>query len=221
MKIQFLNPALQSKKKLEGLVDNYVADGLNIGIDVLMTEIENVYTNSLKDSDYNPLSDSSKVNDGPTEAALNVVKILSNNIDLLVGSTDKSIVEVFQQEIAERFFQLLVKTLKKCTVSVSGAINLISDLNLYYDFIIEHIKSNKRMVIPLFQSLKKVGSIYLIGGNDSKAIGKLVSDLSKFNGIFSQEEIYEFVQRREDWPLIKRDVEKVMYGLSLGDCVII
>ena len=25
-----LNPALQNKKKLEGLVDNYVADGLNI-----------------------------------------------------------------------------------------------------------------------------------------------------------------------------------------------
>lgn len=216
-----LNPALQNKKKLEGLVDNYVADGLNIGIDVLMTEIENVFKTYLKDSDYNPPSDSSTVMDGPTEAAKRVVKILDNNIDLLVGSTDKSIVEVFQQEIAERFFQLLVKTLKRSTISVSGAINLISDLNLYYDFIVNHIKTNKRMILPLFQSLKKVGSIYLIGGNESKSIGKLVSDLSKFNGIFGQEEIYEFVQRRQDWPLIKRDVEKVMYGLSLGDCVIV
>lgn len=216
-----LNPALQNKKKLEGLVDNYVADGLNIGIDVLMTEIENVFKTYLKDSDYNPPSDSSAVMDGPTEAAKRVVKILDNNIDLLVGSTDKSIVEVFQQEIAERFFQLLVKTLKRSSISVSGAINLISDLNLYYDFIVNHIKTNKRMILPLFQSLKKVGSIYLIGGNESKSIGKLVSDLSKFNGIFGQEEIYEFVQRRQDWPLIKRDVEKVMYGLSLGDCVII
>lgn len=216
-----LNPALQNKKKLEGLVDNYVADGLNIGIDVLMTEIENAYKTYLKDSDYNPPSNTSTVMDGPTEAATKVVKILDNNIDLLVGSTDKSIVEVFQQEIAERFFQLLVKTLKRSTISVSGAINLISDLNLYYDFIVNHIKTNKRMIIPLYQSLKKVGSIYLIGGNESKSIGKLVSDLSKFNGIFGQEEIYEFVQRRQDWPLIKRDVEKVMYGLSLGDCVII
>lgn len=77
------------------------------------------------------------------------------------------------------------------------------------------------MVIPLFQSLKKVGSIYLIGGEDSKAIGKLVSDLSKFNGIFGQEEIYEFVQRRQDWPIIRRHVEKVMYGFGLGDCTIV
>ena len=76
------------------------------------------------------------------------------------------------------------------------------------------------MVLPLFQSLKKVGNLYLISGEDSKAIGKLVSDLSKFNGIFNQEEIYEFVQRRKDWLVVKKDVEKVMYGLGLGDCLI-
>lgn len=216
-----LNPSLQSKNKLEGLVDKFVADGLNVGIDLLMNEIEATYTTYLKEADYNPPSNSSMVFDGPTEAATRAVKILEDNIDLLVGSADKSIVEVFQQEIAERFFQIIVKTLKKSTISVAGAMNLISDLNLYYDFIFDHIKTNKRLVIPLFQALKKLGSIYIIGGNESKALGKLVSDLSKFNGIFGQEEIYEFVQRREDWPLIKRDVEKVMYGLSLGDCSIV
>lgn len=215
-----LNPSLQSKKKLEGLVDTYVADGLNVGIDILVNELESNYTTLLKESDYNPPNDGSVVFDGPTKAASKAVKILEDNIDLLVGSADKLIVEVFQQEIAERFFQIIVKTLKRSTISVDGAVNLISDLNLYYYFIMNHIRTNKKMVVPLFQSLKKVGSIYLISGNDSKAIGKLVSDLSKFNGIFGQEEIYEFVQRRQDWPLIKRDVEKVMYGLSLGDCSI-
>lgn len=216
-----LNPSLQSKKKLEGIVDKYVADGLNVGIDILMNDIETTLKTALKNSDYNPPAKSLAVFDGPTEAARKVVAILDENIDLLVGSADKLIVEVFQQEVAERFFQIIVKTLKKSTISVAGAINLISDLNLYHDFIFDRIRSNKKLVMPLFQSLKKVGSIYLIGGNDSKSIGKLVSDLSKFNGIFGQEEIYEFVQRREDWPTIKRDVEKVMYGLSLGDCRII
>lgn len=114
-----------------------------------------------------------------------------------------------------------MKTLKKSTISVTGAMNLISDLNLYYDFIVNHIRSNKRLVVPYYQALKKVGSIYLISGLDSKSIGKLVSDLAKFNGIFSQEEIYEFVQRRQDWLQIKREVEKVMYGLSIGDCSIV
>ncbi|CAK7897042.1 recyclin-1 [[Candida] anglica] len=215
-----LNPSLQHKKKFEGLVDNYVADGLNVGIDLLVGEIENVFDVYLLDSDYNPPMTSSVVLDGPTEASRRVVKILEENIDLLVGCTDKSIVEVFQKEIAERVFQTIVKTLKKRTISVTGAMNLISDLNLYHDFIVTHIRSNKRQIVPLYQSLKKVGSIYLISGQDSKSIGKLVSDLSKFNGIFNQEEIYEFVQRRSDWLQIKRDVEKVMYGLSLGDCVI-
>lgn len=127
---------------------------------------------------------------------------------------------MFQQEIAERFFQVIVKLLKKRMISVAGATNLISDLNLYYEFMLEHIKSNKRLIMPLYQALKKIGNLYLISGDDSKSIGKLVSDLSKFNGIFGQEEIYEFVQRREDWPLIKRHVEKVMYGFGFGDCAI-
>lgn len=215
-----LNPSLQSKRKLESMVDKFVADGLNTGIDVLFKEIESVYLSTLEEKDYNPTSTGAFLAVGPTKAATRAVQILDDNFDLLLDSADKSIVEVFQQEVAERFFQLIVKVLKRSTISVDGAVTLISDLNLYYDFILTHIRSNKRMIFPLFQALKKVGSIYLIGGEDAKAIGQLVSDLSKFNGIFSQEEIYEFVQRRQDWSIIKKHVEKVMYGLSLVDCVI-
>ncbi|PVH15695.1 uncharacterized protein CXQ87_003541 [Candidozyma duobushaemuli] len=216
-----LNPSLQSKKAAEALVDKYVADGLHIGIDVLFKEIESVFLSGLSDSDYNPPPSMAHDIPGPTKAAQHAVSILEDNIDLLVDCADKPIVEVFQQEVAERFFQAIVKCLKRSTISVGGAVTLISDLNLYYDFILTHVKSNKRMIFPLFQALKKVGSIYLIGGEDAKAIGQLISDLTKFNGIFSQEEIYEFVQRRADWPLIKKHVQKVMYGLSLIDCTIV
>lgn len=215
-----LNPSLQNKKKIEGLVDKYVADGLNIGIEILVHQIDNVYDELLLDTDYNPTDVNAIDSFGPTEAAKKAVSVLQENMDLLVGSADKSVVEVFQHEIAERFFQVIVKTIKKRSISVSGAPSLISDLNLYYDFIFEHIKTNKKMIIPLYQALKKVGNIYIISGDDSKAIGQLVSDLSKFNGIFGQEEIYEFVQRRQDWPEIKRHVEKVMYGFGLGDCTL-
>ena len=136
-------------------------------------------------------------------------------MNLLVDSADKSIVDVFQQEIAERFFQIIVKSLKLKTISVMGATRLISDLNLYFKFINNNVKSNKRLVLPLYQALIKIGNIYLISGDDSKSIGKLVSDLSKFNGIFSQEEIYEFVQRRQDWPIIKNMLKKLCMGLDL------
>ncbi|KAI5957798.1 RCY1 [Candida theae] len=204
-----LNPSLQSKKKLEALVDKNVADGLNVGIELLVHQIETTYQELLLDTDYNPPSDAVTTL-GPTTAAQKATSILEENMNLLVDSADKSVVDVFQQEIAERFFQVIVKMLKRRTVSVTGATNLISDLNLYYEFMLENIMSNKRQIMPLYQALKKIGNLYLIGGDDSKAIGKLVSDLSKFNGIFGQEEIYEFVQRREDWPLIKKHVEKVM-----------
>ena len=199
-------------------MDNYVATGLNIGIEILVAQIENTFQNERTAADYDPPPNF--VFEGPTKAARKVVDILDQNFDVLVDCAEKSVVEVFQQEIAERFFQAIVKSLKNLVVSVSGAINVIADLNLYYDFILTHIKTNKKMVLPLFQSLKKVGNLYLISGEDSKAIGKLVSDLSKFNGIFNQEEIYEFVQRRKDWLVVKKDVEKVMYGLGLGDCLI-
>lgn len=212
-----LNPSLQSKRNLEAMVDKYVADGLNIGLDVLFGEIDSVLASHTQDLAY---AANGFVLDGPTEAALKAVLILEQNIDLLVDCADKSVVEIFQQEVAERFFQVIVKLLKQSTISEQGAVVLISDLNLYYDFITKHIKNSKRMVYVLFEVLKKVGTIYLISGEDSKAIGQLVSDLSKFNGIFSQEEIYEFVQRRQDWPVIKKHVEKVMYGLSLADCTI-
>ncbi|KAF5209320.1 F-box protein: endocytic membrane traffic, recycling ReCYcling 1 [Clavispora lusitaniae] len=136
--------------------------------------------------DYNPPANKPFVPDGPTRAAVTVVQILDDNIDLLTDSAEKSIVRYWQSEPVFR-------------------------LNPYYDFIFGALEA-MRTDSPLFQALKKIGSIYLIGGDEAKAIGQLVSDLSKFNGIFRQEEIYEFVQRRQDWPVIKRHVEKVMYG---------
>lgn len=202
------------------MIDTYVAEGLNAGIDVLIQEIQNTYDLVLQNQNYCPQSNNTSDVGMPTEAASKVIQILDGNFDLLVGCTEKSLVDVFQQELAERFFHVVVKTIKKSTISNTGAVTLIADLNLFYECIFSHIKTNKRLILPLFQSLQKVGSIYLISGEDSKAIGKLVSDLSKFNGIFGQEEIYEFVQRREDWPIVKRHVEKIMYGLSIGDCCI-
>ncbi|KAG7661521.1 RCY1 [[Candida] subhashii] len=210
-----LNPSLQNKKKLEALVDKYVADGLNVGIEILVHQIDTVYDELLLDTDYNPTNPNAVDSFGPTDAAKKAISVLQENMNLLVDSADMSVVEVFQHEIAERFFQIIVKTLKHRTISVAGAPSLISDLNLYYEFMVEHIKTNKRLILPLYQALKKVGNIYLISGDDSKSIGQLVSDLSKFNGIFGQEEIYEFVQRRQDWPDIKRHVEKVIHFSSI------
>ena len=62
---------------------------------------------------------------GPSETATKVVKIVSSHVDMLVGSTDKNVLEVFNQEMGVRLFGALCKHLKRQRISVEGAIKLI------------------------------------------------------------------------------------------------
>ncbi|CAI4977773.1 BBT_HP_G0104660.mRNA.1.CDS.1 [Saccharomyces cerevisiae] len=217
----FLNDVIQLKKNFETSIDDFVAEGLNIGINKLMDEISFVFKTLQLPDDYNPPppSRNSPIRDiKPTKCAIRVVELLSNHCFLLTGATDKGTIDVYQQEIGERFFNEIVKHLKKCFISTEGAIWLICDLNYFYDFVANKLK--QKNVVPYFVGLKSIGQLYIISGKDSKELGKLISDLGKFNGIFTQEEIYEFVQRRSDWVRVRKDVEKVMYGLGIRDCCI-
>ncbi|AMD19466.1 HCL685Cp [Eremothecium sinecaudum] len=140
--------------------------------------------------------------------ARRIVELLSNHCFLLTGATE---IDVFQQEVGERFFHEVVKNIKKNIISTEGAIYLICDLNYYYDFIANKLK--QKQIIPLFAGLKAVGQIFLVSGKDSKELGRMICE---FQGIFTQEEIYELVQRRADWSRVRKDVERVMYS----DCLI-
>lgn len=209
---------LQAKKNFESTVDNFVADGLNIGINKLVDQINHIFTTVQLPSDYFPAPDKGAIEIKPTDCCREIIAILNNHCFLLNGATDKGTIDVYQQEIGKRFFNVLVEHIKKQIISTQGAITLICDMNQYFDFF--NVKLRQKSIIPYFQALKNVSNLYLIDGKDSKDLGKLIGDLNKFQGIFSQEEIYELVQRRQDWVLVKRDVEKVMYGLGLKDCTI-
>ena len=213
-KNDFLDPAEQAKKKFESTLDDSVANGLNRGIDVLIDQIDFVLITTQLGSDYNPIPDS-VLDIGPTEAAIRVVTLLSSHINLLVGSTDKSVIDVFQQEVGVRFYGSICKHLKRQSISVDGSIKLISDLNHYYNFI---LSLKQYQIMPYFIALKEVGQLFLIDGrHDAKELGKTLSDMSRFRGVLQPEEVYEFVQRRADWPLVRKEVERVMYGFGI-DC---
>jgi len=209
---------LQTKKNFESAVDSFVADGLNIGINKLVDQINHTFKTVQLPTDYYPPAHKNTVEIKPTECCRKTITLLDNHCFLLNGATDKGTIDVYQQEIGKRFFNILVEHLKTQIISTEGAIILICDMNLYFDFFNQKLK--QKSIIPYFQALKNVSNLFLIDGKDSKELGKLIGDLNKFQGIFSQEEIYEFVQRRQDWLSVKRDVEKVMYGLGLKDCVI-
>ncbi|KAM3161513.1 Recyclin-1 [Lachancea thermotolerans] len=216
----FLNDVVQVKKNFETMIDDYVANGLNVGINKLMDEVLFVFSSLQLPDDYNPdPTQVAKKEIKPSKAAAKNVELLRNHCFLLTGATDKGTIDIFQQEVGERFFNEIVKNIKKNLISSDGAVFLICDLNYYYDFIANVLK--QKQIVPLFAGLKTVGQLYLVSGKDSKELGKMICDLGRFQGIFSQEEIYELVQRRTDWVRVRKDVEKVMYGLGVSDCIII
>lgn len=125
----FLDPVVQEKKRFEQMLDERVAAGLNKGIEVLMAEVEYVCATTQTPQDFNPatLSNASSevVDIGPSQTARRVVEIVSSHTRMLVGSTDKNMLDVFNQEVGLRLFTVLCKHLKRQRISIDGAIILI------------------------------------------------------------------------------------------------
>jgi recyclin-1 len=119
----FLSPACKEKKRFEKMLDERVAAGLNKGIDVLMDEVEYLCGTTQLPTDFNPVGGSIDI--GPSGTAKRIVDIVSSHTSMLVGSTDKNVLDVFNQEVGLRLFTALCKHLKRQRVSVDGAIMLI------------------------------------------------------------------------------------------------
>jgi recyclin-1 len=125
----FLDPANKEKKRFEQMLDERVAAGLNKGIDVLMEEVDYILATRQLATDFNPgvSSDPHRhtMDVGVSEVAAAVVDVVSSHTQMLVGSTDKSTLDVFNQEVGLRLFTALCKHLKRQRVSVEGSLKLI------------------------------------------------------------------------------------------------
>lgn len=125
----FLSLAAKEKKKFEQMLDERVAAGLNKGIDVLMDEVEYLCGTLQQPSDFNPPVGANGIAQladiGPSETAKRVVDMVSSHTSMLIGSTDKNVLDVFNQEVGVRLFTAICKHLKRQRVSVDGAIVLI------------------------------------------------------------------------------------------------
>ena len=125
----FLNPTIKEKKRFEQMLDERVAAGLNKGIEVLMIEVEFLCATTQTVEDFNPGATGVAINNlvdvSPTNTAIWVVEVVSAHTRMLVGSTDKNMLDVFNQEVGLRLFNALCKHLKRQRISVSGSIRLI------------------------------------------------------------------------------------------------
>lgn len=235
----FLDQSAMAKKKFEQMLDESVAAGLNKGIDVLMDEVEYICATTQLPSDYNPTSPeataaalgapdkrasvqsfasfgsqkhAAHVADlGPTPTAKRVVGLVSSHTGMLVGSTEKTMLEVFNGEVGLRLFTAVCKHIKRQRISTEGATKLIADMTLYFEYV-QTLKNAD--LLAYFRALRELSQIYLIDPRHSKDMATIIADGDRFGGIFRAEEVYEFAERRADWYQVKRDVERAMYGLE-------
>lgn len=132
----FLDPAAKGKKKFEQMLDERVASGLNKGIDVLMDEVDYILATRQLTTDFNPDASIDSVTQMPdigvSAAAVAIVDVVSSHISMLVGSTDKSTLDVFNQEVGLRLFGAICKHLKRQRISVDGSLKLIRYVE-YFD----------------------------------------------------------------------------------------
>ena len=244
----FLDQSVKEKKKFEQMLDERVAAGLNKGIDVLMEEVEFICATTQTASDFNPgaANEGAKsgsampgiMDIGPSITAQQVVDMVSSHTGMLIGSTDKNMLDVFMQEVGLRLFGVLCKHFKRQRISVDGSIKLISDINHYSAFV---ATLRQKPLQPYFQALREMSQIYLVhidppaayfsanakGSRtsflsskssttalQSKELATIIADTQRYHGIFPVEEVYEFAERRADWYLVKGDVERAMYGVG-------
>ncbi|KAH6641524.1 exocyst complex component Sec10-like protein [Chaetomium tenue] len=230
----FLDPAGLAKKKFEQMLDESVAAGLNKGIDVLMDEVEYLCATTQLPTDYNPGAATASTPDpassttsfekrastlpgtldmdiGPTRTAQRIRELVSSHTSMLVGSTDKSMLDVFNGEVGLRLFTAVCKHLKRQRVSTEGAIKLIADMNLYF----EYVRTLRNQdLLAYFKALRELSQIYLIDARHAKEMATIIADGDRFGGIFRAEEVYEYAERRADWYQVRKDVERAMYGLE-------
>ncbi|KAI8924449.1 exocyst complex component Sec10-domain-containing protein [Entophlyctis helioformis] len=197
----FLSDIVVEKKIFERILDDSVAGGMDKAIQLLVNQCEYILLSHQQLTDYNPpentLSDWK-----PTVACQKVVACLSSHAKLIGGVTEKNTVEVFFSEVGVRLFNVITKNIRRLQVSQTGAMQLICDMNRYYEWA---LTCRVTSITKLFSVLKELGNLFLADG--SEELRKLVHDAPRFQGALRIEEIYELLQSRTDYHKIKKQVE--------------
>ncbi|KAH8925276.1 hypothetical protein BT69DRAFT_1279871 [Atractiella rhizophila] len=210
----FLNAVVREKKKFEQTLDDSVAQGLHSGVSILMNNVEYIITSKQDPRDFCPEVEDLELR--PTLACREAIECLRFHCNMLKGSTDKHILEVFYQEVGIRLHTILCKHLKRSIISIHGGFQVISDLNAYHAFI---VTLKQQELTAYFTALKMIGQLFII--DSPKDLGQLVRDVHRYDGTVRAEDLYEFIQRRTDWKKIDKQVEKELFGLQLSqDCII-
>jgi recyclin-1 len=101
--MDFMNDVNKEKKAFERLLDDCVAEGMDDGIQVLLSQVELILSREQKKEDYNPAGQLEDLS--PTKACHDVLQCLEKNIAILKGASEKTTMDLFFGEIGRRFFE--------------------------------------------------------------------------------------------------------------------
>lgn len=218
----FLNPVVRAKKAFEGSLDEFVASGLSVSVDLLMKRAEWILFSQRDAMDY--ASTSIADLGSPTRATRSTLALLNFHSKLLVGATDREILDLFYTEIALRLFTILTKHLKSLPITTTGAFQLISDLNAVATFIAS-LRIKDPHIATLYNSLKALANYYIVDGKELIALLKAKGETGRAERedgfVFGQEELYEFLKSRSDFRAIEKQVDHEIFGFKVSeDCII-
>ncbi|KAH6570887.1 hypothetical protein BASA60_007494 [Batrachochytrium salamandrivorans] len=203
----FLSDIIVEKKMFERLLDDSVAGGMDKAIQLLVNQCEFILISMQPISEFNP-PEKGVLDWKPTAACEKVIECLVSHTKLMAGVTETNTMEVFLSEVGVRLFNVIIKNIRRLQVSQTGAMQMICDMNKYYEWA---ISVRVPSVTKLFVVLKELGNLFLADG--SEELRKLVHDAPRYQGALRVEEIYELLQSRTDYRKIQKQVES-------KDCII-
>ncbi len=225
----FLNSVVRAKKSFEGSLDEFVAGGLSVSVDLLMKRAEWILFSQRDPLDYAG-QDMTRMTelDSSTRATRSTIELLRFHCSLLVGATDREILDLFYTEVALRLFGILTKHLKSLQISQTGGFQLISDLNHIAAFIAS-LKSKEPDIPRFYNSLKTLANYYIVDGkelisllkNKDAAVTSARASAREDGFAFGQEELYEFLKSRTDFRQIEKQIDHEIFGFKVSeDCII-
>ncbi len=200
-----------------------------MSVDLLMKRAEWILFSQRNPLDYAGQDMGSMAElDSSTRATRSTIEVLRFHCSLLVGATDREILDLFYTEVALRLFGILTKHLKSLQISQTGGFQLISDLNHIAAFIAS-LRSKEPDIPRFYNSLKTLANYYIVDGkeliallkNKDSAATSARASAREDGFVFGQEELYEFLKSRSDFKVIEKQVDHEIFGFKVSeDCVV-
>jgi len=173
------------------MLEEKVAAGLNKVLTTVLSWIEKIFAKDQKKTDFRP-KDEEFSSEYATKACQNVTSFVKTQREIIINSLDGKNVEVFIREFGMRLLGVILKHVKKFTITQGlGGLALMRDLTEYQNCITIF---NDEYLTQQYDVLKSLYKLHLVG---PAQIRDLIQESSL--STLKKDELEEFVRQRSDY----------------------